>query len=400
MDLETIDFLLTPAGTELLRVARGLHGTFLTRVTALRKRYPAPVATAALELLELRVRAVKKFSKADEMFFTREALEQSSGESISAYHAERYAQDSRVMEIACGIGGDTIALAGRCFVTAVDSDPVKIRMAERNLEVYGLRDRVTFVCAKAADVPLEADAAFIDPSRRSEGRRSISLTEMSPSLGFLRKLVKAIPNCGVKLSPATDDSELKSLGGEIEFISDAGECKEAVVWFGAFNTATKRATILPKHDTLVDGGVGNAGVGEPSNYIYEPDPGVIRAHLVSQVAMSIGAHKMDDKIAYLTSEALVQTPFARAFEVVETLPFNLRAVNQKLRELDAGRVVIKKRGVPFEPKEIESRLKRSGKRQYVLILTLIRGRAWAFICNNAKPKTVETDTIQLDDTSS
>jgi SAM-dependent methyltransferase len=246
IDLETANYLLSPDGDELLEIAKELDGSFLQRVTILRKRYTAPVASAALDLLELRHRARKKFSRAGEMFFTREALEQSSGESISNYRAERFAKDSRVLDLACGIGGDMIGLAGRCFVTAVDIDPVKIAMAERNARVYGLADRVKFVCADVTEIQLDEDAAFLDPSRRIGGRRSTSLLQMSPSLEFVHRLRESIPECAVKLSPATNDDELESLDGEIEFISDSGECKEAVVWFGGFKSADKRATILPE----------------------------------------------------------------------------------------------------------------------------------------------------------
>jgi len=384
VSLETLEFLLSDDGSELLRVAKQLHGTLVQRIAALRKRYPADAASAAMELLDLRDRARKKFTKADEMFFTREALEQASGESISSYRSERYSPDTRVLEIGCGIGGDTIHLAKRCFVTAVDSDPIRLKMAERNAQVYGVAERVTFVCEKAGNIQLDADAAFVDPSRRFEGKRSTSLKEMSPSLDFLHKLLRHIPNCGIKLSPATDDIELESFGGEIEFISDSGECKEAVIWLGDLKSASKRATILPKRDTLVQGRAGQSPLQDPSNYLYEPDPCVIRSHLIDQVAGSIGAGRIDDQIAFLTSEFLVETPFARAFRIVESLPFNLRVVNQHLRELDAGRVIVKKRGVPFEPKDIESRLKKSGRKEYVLVATRVRGRMWAFIC--AYPK--------------
>jgi len=381
MDKDTVDFLLSDEGGELLESAGALEGSFLQRVSLLRKRYSPSVAGAALELLELRHRAAKKFTRADEMFFTREALEQSSGESISRYRAERFVEDSRVLDLACGIGGDTIGLAGRCFVTAVDSDPVRIAMAERNLQVYGLADRVKFVCADVETVALDADAAFLDPSRRFGGRRSTSFSQMSPSLEFLHKLLEAIPDCAVKLSPASDDDELESLGGEIEFISDSGECKEALVWFGRFKTASKRATILPGRTSIVMETVGEIAVVPPSNYLYEPDPSVIRAHLVEQLAAEMGASRIDEQIAYLTSDSLIKTPFARAYEILEVMPFNLKAISRRLRELNAGKVIVKKRGVPYDPREIEKRLKTLGTKEFILVLTRLAGKPWAMICH-------------------
>lgn len=380
IDLEITEFLLSPEGERLLHEAAALQGTFLTRVTALRKHYPASVAGAALDMLELRARAAKKFSRANEMFFIREALEQSSCEVISTYRAERFPEGCRVLDLACGIGGDTIGLAKRCSVTAADRDPVRIAMARRNLEVYGLADKVTFLCADVTEIPLEADAAFLDPSRRDQGRRVVRLSDVSPSIDFIRRMVDAIPDSAIKLSPGTDYAELESLGGEIEFLSESGECKEALVWFGGFRTAIRRATILPGRHTIICEQVDRIAVTEPGKYLYEPDPGVIRAHLVEQLAAKIAATKIDNQIAYLTSDTLVGTPFAASYEVLAHLPFNLKDITRRLRELDAGRVIVKKRGVPFDPREIEHRLKTVGSRELVLVLTRVSDKPHALIC--------------------
>ena len=380
MDLETVEYLLSLDGAQILEEAKALEGSFLTRLTVLRKKYPAPIASAALELLELRKRAQKKFTRASEMFFTREALEQASSEIISTYRAERFAKDSRILDLACGIGGDTIGLARRCIVTAVDLDPVRLAMAGRNLEVYGLADRVEFVCADVTQIALHADAAFLDPSRRSDGRRIIKLAQLSPPLEFIRRLAESIPNSAVKLSPATDYQELEALDGEIEFISQSGECKEALVWLGGFKTASRRATILPGRHSLEYQPVPEIPVSLPGKYLYEPDPCLIRAHLVENLAHQIGAWKIDPQIAYLSSDEPIKTPFADAYQVLDVFPFNLRAIQKRLRELDAGKVVVKKRGVPFEPIEIERRLKVQGRRELILILTRISEKPHGLIC--------------------
>jgi len=383
MDLATLRFLLTPEGAELLGSASSMEGSFLSKVTLLRKHYPAQIASAALELLELRKKGAKKFTRASEMFFTREALEQASSETIATYRAERYNAGSQVLDLACGIGGDTIGLAGRCFVTAVDRDPVRIAMARRNVEVYGQADRVKFICADVTEIPLKADAAFLDPSRRIGGRRTVRLSQLSPPMEFIRRLPEAIPDCAVKLSPAAEYSELESLGGEIEFLSEAGECKEALVWFGRFKTVSRRATVLPDRATLTYESVEPVPVLVPGKYLYEPDPCVIRAHLIEHLARRLDAWKLDARIAYLSADTLVKTPFAAAYIVLDSLAFNLRVVNERLRELRAGRVIVKKRGVPFEPSEIQRRIKTPGDQELVLVLTRVAGKPWALICSPA-----------------
>jgi SAM-dependent methyltransferase len=385
MDLETLRFLMSPEGERLLDTAKSLEGSFLAKITALRKHYPPQVSSAAVELIELRKRAGKKFSRADEMLFTREALEQASGEVISRYRAERFPVDACVLDLGCGIGGDTIGLAGRCFVTAVDRDPVRIAMAERNLKVYGFSERVKFVCADVTEMPLAGDAAFLDPSRRAGGRRTVRLAEMNPPVEFIHRLMSSIPDCAVKLSPASDYSELESLDGEIEFISDSGECKEALIWLGRFKTAVRRATVLPERATITYERTEPVPVSKPGAYLYEPDPAVIRAHLVECLAHKIGTWKIDEKIAYLSSDTRIETPFANGFEVLDALPFNLKALNKRLNELGAGRVIVKTRGVPFEPREMERRLKVSGAHELIVALTRVMNKPWALICMRSMP---------------
>lgn len=56
----------------------------------------------------------------------------------------------RVLEIGCGIGTDTVCFArAGATVTAVDVSPRSLELARQRAEVYGLADRITFVCADA-----------------------------------------------------------------------------------------------------------------------------------------------------------------------------------------------------------------------------------------------------------
>src|SRR5687767_5373956 len=65
----------------------------------------------AFEQWSLRKRAQEKFAKADEMLFTREALEQATHEELAHFHASQFPQRTRVADLTCGIGADLIALA-------------------------------------------------------------------------------------------------------------------------------------------------------------------------------------------------------------------------------------------------------------------------------------------------
>jgi hypothetical protein len=164
-------------------------------------------------------------------------------------------------------------------------------------------------------------------------------------------------------------------------VGESGELKEAVLWLGRFAGAERRATVLPAGHTLTSRPGSTVHVAPPGAFLYEPGPAVVRAHLVAELARDLGAAQIDETIAYLTSHRLVATPFATAYAVEEWLPFNLKALRARLRELDVGAVVVKKRGSPLDPQQLEAQLRLRGSGQRVLVLTRVEGRHAVLICS-------------------
>ncbi len=385
MDISSFDLLLSDQGRGLLeRLALSdiSDDNLLKFIVDLRKDHSRELVEAAVETAMLRRRAGAKFSRAGEMFFSREALEQASGEVVAAYRAERFFGFSRVADLACGVGGDAIGLAGVTQVLAVDRDPLRLAMARENARVCGVGERIEFVEADLTefDTP-EVDAIFFDPARRAGGRRKVSVRDYSPPLSIIERWQGRVPAIGVKISPAVKTEEIP-WDCEIEFISLGRELKEAALWFGPLRSARRRATVLPSRATLF-GGEENPSIAvvEPLDYLYEPDPAVIRSGLVESLAEMIGASKIDPDIAYLTSDHLVETPFARGYRVLETMPFNVKKLNVRLRELGVGRVIVKKRGSPVEPQELQKKLKLSGAGEMIVVLTHVLGRPSILLCS-------------------
>jgi hypothetical protein len=108
---------------------------------------------------------------------------------------------------------------------------------------------------------------------------------------------------------------------------------------------------------------------------------VIRAHLVEQLAAELGATKIDSDIAFLSHDTRVETPFARSFRIDEVIPFNLKRLRHWLRERNIGQVVVKKRGSPIDPQELERQLRLEGDHAAVLVLTHVLGKPSVIICD-------------------
>jgi len=182
-----------------------------------------------------------------------------------------------------------------------------------------------------------------------------------------------------KVSPAIDEAEIPG-GCEVEFVSERGTCKEAVLWFGDFTTAGRRATLLPGGHTLTSADVPPVPVGPPKRFLYEPDRAVVRAHLIEQLAHGLGAIRLDERIAYLTVDRVHPTPFARKFEITDVLPFHLKRLRKLLRARHIGILEIKKRRFPIDPEAMRGLLGLKGENAATLVLTRISGAPFALLC--------------------
>lgn len=394
MDLDTFTWLLTPAGQALLAelAAQELRESDALRLLeGLRRRVAPEQARAALEVALARQRARAKFPQAERLYFTREALEQASAAPVAAARALRLAPYGEVADLCCGAGADALALAtAGAQVTAVDRDPLRLALCRANAAVLGFGERVaTLERDLLAEPPPAAAALFCDPGRRAGGRRRFSVSEYEPPLAHVLGWRAQTPALGVKLAPGVELDELPG-DAEVEFVSLDGELKEAALWCGPLASTARRATVL---HTGVDGQTERHSIVSelrsfspssfllpPSAFLYEPDPAVIRAGLVTDLGEQLGAAQLDGQIAYLTADTLVATPFARAWPVLEWQPFGLKALRARLRALGAGAVTVKKRGSPLDTDALARQLSSPGGRPLVVVLTQVAGRPAALIC--------------------
>lgn len=401
VDLTAFRELLTPHGERALAsaAARGVgDGALMGTLEATRREFGASLATAAVTQARLRERARAKFgADADRMYFTADGVEQATRTTVATHRAGRYAiarQDARgtregaVLDLCCGIGGDLIALARAGVpVYGVDRDPLTAEVARANAAALDLADLVEVGVGDAQEVDLSGwAAAFCDPARRGGGRRVFDPGAYSPPFDYLDRLAAAIPLTGAKVAPGIPH-ELVPAGVEAEWVSDGGEVKEAALWWGGLATARRRATLLPAGVTLTDRddpGEGDDGrpapVGPVGRYLYEPDGAVIRAHLVGAVVTAVDGWLVDPTIAYVSADAVVSTPFARAYEVTDVLPFSLKRLRALLRSRGVGSVTIKKRGSALDPAALRRDLRLAGDAHATVVLTRVAGAPTALLC--------------------
>ncbi|MFE9688451.1 methyltransferase domain-containing protein [Micromonospora sp. NPDC005806] len=403
MDADQLAALRTPEGSAALAAAAGVAGGDpLTAAAALRSAgVPAGLAAAALTQAELRRRAVGKFGpEAAGMFLTRPGLEQATRRVVADRRAARLraAGVRTLADLGCGLGADALA-AARAGIRAygVEADPVTAAMAAANAEAAGLAAQFTVECgdATAFDVT-RAEAVFCDPARRAAGtgRRIFDPNAYSPPWDFVTGLAERVPRTVVKVAPGLDHALIPA-GAEAEWVSVDGDLVEAALWCGALAEVPRRATLLREKEGPLPAASGRAGVaayqltgsgeieasvGPVRRFLYDPDPAVVRAHLVAELAGELDATLADPTIAYLYADEARPSPFARCLEITDVLPFSLKRLRALLRERRVGRVEILKRGSALEPERLRRDLKLAGDGAASLVLTRVAGAPTVLVC--------------------
>ncbi|MGE0229494.1 MAG: methyltransferase domain-containing protein [Dehalococcoidia bacterium] len=414
MDAADLDWLQTEDGRAAADDASMLleRSGELTALRRLGQRYTAEQARAAVALAAGRRAARGKIEDAHVLFCDREAAEQASPDLVARHIAERFPGFETVADLGCGMGGDALAIARVARVLAVDRDETRLAMVRANASVRGVTGRVETLRADLDgwSPPTGIEAVWADPARRDAAGRRLEPERWSPSLRRVVEIASGRRGAGIKLAPGIDLERLPA-GGEIEFVSVGRELKAAVLWVGELTRASRTATVLePSRSLSGEPDAGRTVTGEPGLYLYDPDPAVGRAGLVDALAEQLGAWKLDERIAYLTSDAVVESPFARRFRVIEWSAFSARRIEERLRALGFGRVEVGRRGSPVETNDLERRLNRglsrrptpvrtphphppaarvkgspgAGGRVASAILTRVRGEHVALICERER----------------
>lgn len=368
--------LLTPEGWDLLGSLGPYRedGSFELNA-ALRKAGHSPeLVSAVLTQSRLRTRAEAKFGEfASRMLFTQAGLEQATRLNVAARHAQRFvaAGIRHVADLGCGLGADSMAMASLDLtVTAVEMDETTAACATVNLIPF---PNATVVHDDATSVSLAgADGVWLDPARRvtsTSGTRRIWDPEaFSPPLSFVEALAATGKAVGVKMGPGMPHDSVPA-GCEAQWVSVGGDVTEVTLWFNAVSRpGVRRAALVlgpqgaAEITSAEDFGAGpEAPVGAVEGYLYEPDGAVIRAGLVADVALQLGGHLVDEHIAYICAPDLAETPFARAYRVLEVMPYNVKALKAWVKDNGITVLDIKKRGTAVTPEELRKQLLPSGK---------------------------------------
>lgn len=400
-EVEDYRWLVGDEAARLLTASADATDT-LQLVSRLRKTLSPGRAALVAEQVGLRRRAVKKFVRGAELFFTKRGLEQATDDVTARYKALRFPADAPAADLCCGIGGDLMALGIRGPTIGRDLDEPTSIFAAANCRVLGAADAEAFrgsvVCSKADAAQLADVAAWhVDPDRRPSGKRTTHIELHEPSVETLDGLLTANENAAIKLAPAAEPWPAWNDRAEWEWISLQGECRQLVAWFGSLagDRGRRRATMLTR-DAAPRTITGDSDelapydeqlpVAELGRYLHEPDAAILAAKLVGAAGRAHGLSTIFTGSAYLTSDAPIVDDGAWAsFEILEALPYDVRKLRAWLTTRQIGRLEMKKRGVDLDLDRLRGELKLRGDESACLILIRRGDRVTAVVTRRSPP---------------
>ncbi|MDZ7729365.1 MAG: hypothetical protein U5Q44_14900 [Dehalococcoidia bacterium] len=136
----------------------------------------------------------------------------------------------------------------------------------------------------------------------------------------------------IKGPPGIHDDAVPD-AAELEFVQLGRDLREAAIYLGEGATpGMRRAVLLPSGECLDSDAPAEPGIdAEFGRYIGDPASCVTRAGLVQQLAARTGARMLDRQVAYLSADAPAPSGLVTWFEVLDVVPFSVKALRSRLR---------------------------------------------------------------------
>ena len=336
---------------------------------------PNPTGGLLIDILETRERSLQKYEEGERLFFTNRGLRWATPQSAAVHCADRLSC-GMCFDLACGQGGQTLFLSRTCDeVKAVELDPLNLLIARANGISLGL-DNVEWVRGDVLDEEVAArlggcDHLFSDPSR-PPGSRERSMDEIEPDPREVLSLYGERAEGFCFEVPPYMSLDRVPFPHEAEYISIEGRLNRLNLYTGDLISAQRSAVSFPSGERM-SGFPANVGFSAwttqlTGRYLYEVDPALVRAGLLSTLLNNItGVSPLspDSRRTLLLSDRPTTLPMLSRGYLFRGVFEGKEAMISALRGLNAGKVVLRWEVDPERywdvRKEIEGRLKGDAK---------------------------------------
>lgn len=337
---------------------------------------------------------------------TQRSLSQATPHQVADLKARWTDESPIVIDLCCGIGADTFAIAkakqhrkadqhSGPSIVAVDRDPLMAAMARENLRLNA-GDTIAPVDVRCNDVteieiPRQA-TVHVDPDRRDDAGRKVRPQDYSPSWDVVSRIIDSCDAAIIKLAPAAD-LEDQSERHRI-WISLSGSVREQTLLAGAaierasrcFGGALKEA----ERTAVLVGGDGQAtfysgqAYGEsgersdkPLEYMVDPDPAIRAAGLTESFAGRYECQMIGGPSGFLTGDRDISPELAVCERVIWSGSCDDRKLRKTMRSMDCFPWRVKTRGVAQDPNLLEKRYRDCGEKPVTLWIGKTTRRQYA-----------------------
>lgn len=383
----TLQQTLSQALELIENIEKGLYaGQNLQKLV--RKRYPDwPLELYGLvcEQTELRQKALKKFSKAEQMLFTRKSLEQSTSEILSIFTSNLFENKKEVLEVCSGIGGNTIGLIQHFQkITTVEPDLLLNAIHEHNLKLYAPNQSIVRLHENFdLNFITNFSSIFIDPDRRINGQRKINIQDYQPNIYPLLENLHEQKECILKLSPLLNKEETAK-GFSCLFLAEGMELKQNL-WCKVKTSRPLPEYAIAYHNSIYT----DKELLQISKEItkekqfYELNPSVLKARCHHTIAEHFGLELLVESSKYMTGYSKNTMPYAKSYTILAEEPYHEKTLKRFLSTFINYRFEFKTQGI--EEQEIR-KLQNTYRQPSAELLTIFilkrKGFNKVYICKN------------------
>lgn len=375
--------------TKAIQLLSGQLSDPLAANTALRKAHPELAAdqiAAALDQATLFTLASDRYGiDATALLLTRDGLEQGTRPEVATFRAQliKNIGAHTVIDMSAGLGFDVRAFIEQGLnVIAIERDPVTAAYLRANAPEATIieGDSITLIDELLPQLS-SSDVVFVDPARRS-GRRTLDGSRAhperdperwSPSWSFVTSLAQRGIRVCAKVAPGFSPTLLPS-GWSGIWTSMHRDGVEAMV-FSWSDGALRTARMIDEQVTDFSGsGVVSAEISPILTFLYEPDVCLVNAQLLDVFCHALsGLQRIDADSSWLTSHEPVTHPMVRRYQVLHTLPNDIKALRKSLVNLNVGDITIKSKGMNINTDALRKELKLPTGSPGTIVITTARG---------------------------
>jgi hypothetical protein len=336
------------------------------------------------------------------------SLEQASSETTARFKGGLFS-GKKMVDLTGGLGVDSFFFAQQFeSLIYVEQNVELLAAAQHNFAQLGVTN-VHFKQSSAEDFLEKTTESFnliyLDPARRDERKGKVfQLADCSPDVLKIKELMlKKSPHVLLKTAPLLDLKLAASQLGQVSkiwVVASDGDCREVLYLLEREAPAIDQIPIMavslesrpvrfnklyrslaePQifNFTLAEEYEAEASFSTPQNFLYEPNPAILKAGAFRSFAQRFGLSKLHANTHLYTSAEFQPGLPARSFVIEQVCKYDRKAVQA---HVSGGKANITCRNFPDNPDQVRRKLGLAdGGDVYLFAATDVEGKKVIMVC--------------------